>query len=181
MASVAPLYIVMLEDHFDDYKRADTISSVVGVFSSRERAFKVAILRLIEVMQEHIEDGERANPKIAKKLDSFCRACKGDAFDVSKGLQDAQDLIEKVYGEPDFCTTKASGIRFFVQEVRAVIDQTVEGDHLGEDFDKKWADKISLDSEDGSQEPASEGAAESEEDGYTEIVEGLAAKRSKKN
>ncbi|GAQ92312.1 hypothetical protein KFL_009750030 [Klebsormidium nitens] len=138
---MAPLYAVTTEDHYDDYKRAETSSKLVGVFSSRERALKVAILRLIEDIREQLIDrADNEGKSLTEALREFCTSCTAESFDVSQGFEKVQELAEEVYGEPEF-TMESSGVRYFVQEIPA-IDQVIDGEILAEDFDEAWVDDL---------------------------------------
>lgn len=139
---MAPLFAVLAKDHDDDYKRAETSSKLVGVFSSEERALKVAILRFIDEIRERLLDrDDKKGKSLTEALNKFCTSCTEESFDVREGFEKVQDLAEKAYGEPEF-TMESSGVRYFVQEVPA-IDQVIDGEVLAEDFDEAWIDELS--------------------------------------
>lgn len=146
---MAPLYVVIAEDHDDDYKRAETSSEVVGVFSSKERALKVAILRLVEELKDRLFQDDDTKAKAMKhELQYFCTSCQEESFNVSEGFEKLKALAEKVFGEPE-STMKSSGVRCFVQEIPAAgetdaaANHLVDGEVLAEDFEEVWADDLS--------------------------------------
>jgi hypothetical protein len=130
---------VTSEDDYDDYKRASTESSVIGVYSTEQRALKVAILRLVEEMLEVLEDryfSKESARSFEAEVRELCEHCEDETFDVSIGFEEAKALLEKMYGEGEF-TMQSSGTRYFVHKMPAVDEE------LGPDFDKAWTDEFS--------------------------------------
>jgi hypothetical protein len=137
------IYIVLLDYWYDDYKRAEGSSSVVGVFTDKNKAYRIGLKEeaennLIyhndrlpekdsdesdkdpdnesEESDETDEEPATAYKKKTKELDT-CEVFD-DAF-----METWEEIREDYLGEPEY-TMNSSGYRFQIQEAK--LDEVIE-------------------------------------------------------
>ncbi len=113
------VFVGLLEYFYDDYKRSEGYSELVGVFSSKTKAYQATLSKELlknADYEEYDEDEDEAEGVKKVKKIPYLLLSTENQFD-KEFLEKWEFERESFLGEPQFGNMRSSGYRFRVDEV----------------------------------------------------------------